>query len=86
MIIQNISQAALTDLSFTVPRADLKKAVPHELALDILKKESESGQLDRELFRIFVEAGPGVRRIRRIARGRQVAWSGQVRSAAGRSR
>ena len=28
MIIQNISQAALTDLSFTVPRVDLKKAVP----------------------------------------------------------
>ena len=28
MIIQNISQAALTDISFTVPRADLKKAVP----------------------------------------------------------
>jgi len=28
MIIQNISQAALTDLSFTVPRADLKQAVP----------------------------------------------------------
>ncbi len=28
MIIQNISQAALTDLSFTVPRADLKKVVP----------------------------------------------------------
>lgn len=28
MIIQNVSQAALTDLSFTVPRADLKKAVP----------------------------------------------------------
>jgi aspartate kinase len=28
MIIQNISQSALTDLSFTVPRADLKKAVP----------------------------------------------------------
>lgn len=27
MIIQNISQAATTDLSFTVPRADLKKAV-----------------------------------------------------------
>lgn len=27
MIIQNISQAASTDLSFTVPRADLKKAV-----------------------------------------------------------
>jgi aspartate kinase len=28
MIIQNISQAALTDMSFTVPRADLSKAVP----------------------------------------------------------
>jgi aspartate kinase len=28
MIIQNMSQAALTDLSFTVPRADLKKAEP----------------------------------------------------------
>jgi aspartate kinase len=28
MIIQNVSQATLTDLSFTVPRADLKKAVP----------------------------------------------------------
>jgi aspartate kinase len=28
MIIQNISQAATTDLSFTVPRVDLKKAVP----------------------------------------------------------
>lgn len=28
MIIQNISQAALTDLSFTIPRADLKKAEP----------------------------------------------------------
>lgn len=28
MIIQNMSQAALTDLSFTVPRADLKKTVP----------------------------------------------------------
>ena len=28
MIIQNISHTAMTDLSFTVPRADLKKAVP----------------------------------------------------------
>jgi aspartate kinase len=27
MIIQNVSQAALTDISFTVPRADLKKAM-----------------------------------------------------------
>ncbi len=37
MIIQNMSQAALTDLSFTVPRADLKKAVPliQDVAKDI---------------------------------------------------
>jgi aspartate kinase len=27
MIIQNVSQASLTDISFTVPRADLRKAV-----------------------------------------------------------
>ncbi|WP_375767771.1 GAF domain-containing protein [Archangium gephyra] len=33
-----------------------KKAVPHQLALDILKREAQSGQLDMELFRIFVEA------------------------------
>ncbi|HEX8441930.1 GAF and HD-GYP domain-containing protein [Archangium sp.] len=33
-----------------------KKAVPHQLALDILKKEAQSGQLDMELYRIFVEA------------------------------
>jgi HD-GYP domain-containing protein (c-di-GMP phosphodiesterase class II) len=33
-----------------------KKAVPHQLALDILKREAQSGQLDIELFRIFVEA------------------------------
>jgi len=28
MIIQNVSQASLTDMSFTVPRADLPKAAP----------------------------------------------------------
>lgn len=28
MIVQNVSQASLTDISFTVPRADLSKAVP----------------------------------------------------------
>jgi aspartate kinase len=40
MIIQNMSQAALTDLSFTVPRADLKKAVPiiQDVAKDIEAK------------------------------------------------
>lgn len=40
MIIQNISQAALTDLSFTIPRADLKKAEPiiQSVAKDINAK------------------------------------------------
>jgi aspartate kinase len=40
MIIQNMSQAALTDLSFTVPRADLKKAVSivQDVAKDIEAK------------------------------------------------
>ena len=40
MIIQNIGQAALTDLSFTVPRADLKKAEPliQRVAKDIEAK------------------------------------------------
>ncbi|NBD12380.1 HD domain-containing phosphohydrolase [Corallococcus silvisoli] len=33
-----------------------KKAVPHGLALDILNKEVGAGQLDRDLFAIFVEA------------------------------
>jgi aspartate kinase len=40
MIIQNMSQAAMTDLSFTVPRADLRKAVPliQSVAKDIEAK------------------------------------------------
>jgi len=40
MIIQNISHTAMTDLSFTVPRADLKKAVPiiETVAKDIQAK------------------------------------------------
>jgi HD-GYP domain-containing protein (c-di-GMP phosphodiesterase class II) len=49
---------AISDIYDALTASDrpYKKAVPHELALDILKKESESGQLDRDLFRIFVEA------------------------------
>lgn len=49
---------AISDIYDALTASDrpYKKAVPHELALDILKKESEGGQLDRELFRIFVEA------------------------------
>lgn len=33
-----------------------KKAVPHPLALDIIKKEADSGQIDKDLFKVFVEA------------------------------
>ncbi|MBL8913295.1 MAG: GAF domain-containing protein [Archangium sp.] len=49
---------AISDIYDALTASDrpYKKAVPHELALDILKKESESGQLDKELFTIFVEA------------------------------
>ena len=33
-----------------------KKAVPHTVALDILANEAKRGQLDTELFKVFVEA------------------------------
>ncbi len=33
-----------------------KKAVPHTLALDILKRESDAGQLDPALYTVFIEA------------------------------
>ncbi len=43
MIIQNVSQGDLTDLSFTIPRADLPKAVDlaHRIAKDIGAKSVE---------------------------------------------
>jgi HD-GYP domain-containing protein (c-di-GMP phosphodiesterase class II) len=49
---------AISDIYDALTASDrpYKKAVPHDLALDILRKESESGQLDKELFKIFVEA------------------------------
>ena len=49
---------AISDIYDALTASDrpYKKAVPHDLALDILRKESDSGQLDKELFRIFVEA------------------------------
>ena len=49
---------AISDIYDALTASDrpYKKAVPHEFALDILKKESEGGQLDKELFRVFVEA------------------------------
>ena len=39
MIIQNVGQAALTDLSFTIPRADLRKALP---VIQAVAKEVEA--------------------------------------------
>ena len=39
MIIQNVGQAALTDLSFTIPRADLKTALP---VIQAVAKEVEA--------------------------------------------
>ena len=49
---------AISDIYDALTASDrpYKKAVPHELALDILKKEATGGQLDLELFNIFVEA------------------------------
>jgi HD-GYP domain-containing protein (c-di-GMP phosphodiesterase class II) len=45
-----------------------KKAVPHTLALDILKREADSGQLDRDLFNLFVEAEIPRRALRQVPR------------------
>ena len=49
---------AISDIYDALTASDrpYKKALPHQLALDILKKEAEGGQLDADLFRIFVEA------------------------------
>jgi HD-GYP domain-containing protein (c-di-GMP phosphodiesterase class II) len=49
---------AIADIYDALTASDrpYKKAVPHELALNILAQETEGGQLDPTLFRIFVEA------------------------------
>ncbi|WP_338023849.1 GAF and HD-GYP domain-containing protein [Archangium primigenium] len=49
---------SITDIYDALTASDrpYKKAVPHTLALDILSREVKSGQLDADLFRIFVEA------------------------------
>ena len=49
---------AISDIYDALTASDrpYKKAVPHALACDILKKEADSGQLDAELFRVFIEA------------------------------
>ncbi len=49
---------AISDIYDALAASDrpYKKAVPHVMALDILKKEAESGQVDLNLFQVFVEA------------------------------
>jgi HD-GYP domain-containing protein (c-di-GMP phosphodiesterase class II) len=49
---------AISDIYDALTASDrpYKKAVPHQLALDILKKEADGGQLDKVLFGVFVEA------------------------------
>jgi HD-GYP domain-containing protein (c-di-GMP phosphodiesterase class II) len=49
---------AISDIYDALTASDrpYKKAVPHDMALDILKKEADGGQLDLELFKVFVEA------------------------------
>lgn len=49
---------AISDIYDALTASDrpYKKAIPHELALDILRKEADGGQLDKALFTIFVEA------------------------------
>jgi len=49
---------AISDIYDALTASDrpYKKAVPHELALDILHKEANGGQLDVDLLKIFVEA------------------------------
>jgi HD-GYP domain-containing protein (c-di-GMP phosphodiesterase class II) len=49
---------AISDIYDALTASDrpYKKAVPHPVALDIIKKESEAGQIDKNLFALFVEA------------------------------
>lgn len=49
---------AISDIYDALTASDrpYKKAVPHTLALDILRKETEAGQIDAALFQIFLEA------------------------------
>ncbi|HEY8211826.1 MAG TPA: HD domain-containing phosphohydrolase [Myxococcaceae bacterium] len=49
---------AISDIYDALTASDrpYKKAVPHEKALDILKTESDQGQIDGDLFKVFVEA------------------------------
>lgn len=59
MIIQNVSQAGLTDISFTVPRADLGKAMPivQRVAKDI---EAKSVAVTESIVKVSL-VGVGMR-------------------------
>ncbi len=58
---------AISDIYDALTASDrpYKKAVPHPLALDILKKEADMGQLDNDLFQVFVEADVPRRALRK---------------------
>ena len=59
MIIQNVGQGSLTDLSFTVPRADLKKAV--DLTQRIAKEiEAKSVEVTEAIAKVSL-VGVGMR-------------------------
>jgi hypothetical protein len=49
---------AISDIFDALTASDrpYKKAVPYTLAIDILGKEANGGQLDRELLAVFIEA------------------------------
>jgi aspartate kinase len=59
MIIQNVSQASLTDISFTVPRVDLGKTVP--LVQQVAKEiDAKSVEVREEIAKVSI-VGVGMR-------------------------
>lgn len=61
MIIQNASRSARTDVTFTVPRADLKKSVEQLSLIDFIADDSEVGFFsDPEISKISI-VGVGMR-------------------------
>ena len=61
MIIQNASRSARTDVTFTVPRADLAKSVEHLSRIDFIADDAEVGVLsDPEISKISI-VGVGMR-------------------------
>ncbi len=58
---------AISDIYDALTASDrpYKKALPHEQALDILSREAKAGQLDQELYRIFIDARIAQKALRR---------------------